>query len=118
MSDEAKTEGAEIIDWTAHEREFVGWAIIEMLTDYEQRMGERLCGTGIIDTKRVPVEVRIAGRRMSFASMMRRIDEQLDRMVAQRAAELIEKKCGEIDAALDDIGRMVRERLELPAREE
>jgi hypothetical protein len=83
---------SEKIDYLKVDREYLGWALIEMMTAAAKDDGgdiTRLFIEGREQRQQIEVEAKINGVEVSFVELIDRIEKQMDYMVVKKAKELL-----------------------------
>lgn len=91
----------ETIDFIEHERDFIGWALCELVgKKYEKIMTP--------ESKAVfKVELKLNGIEVDFSALCKRLEENYKRAVNEAALELIKEKFDEINTMVYDMERHV-----------
>lgn len=111
----------ETINWCErHEQnreDFAAWLIISALTT----LGDRIDWKSI-DGSKLEVVFQVNGRDLPFVETVQAIEKQLDRLVRDEAAKVVEQKIGDARDALADLvqeaRRVLRSRLGVECEDE
>ncbi len=102
---------SEQIDYMKHDRKFLGWALINMMTDASTNKGLDFGKVFITRPQGSPldVEIKINDVEVSFIDFMNGIEQQHRRMINEKALELIKEKFDGLDELNNSISTMVKD---------
>lgn len=91
----------EKIDFSKHERDFIGWALTELVgKKYREIMTPE-------SKANFDIEVKLNGVEVNFSELCKRLEENYERAVNEAALALVKEKFGEINDMVYDLQRHV-----------
>jgi len=100
----------EKINYLKNRENFVGWLIISALTDSKVDMNE-FTHSDQFNASELEVEMKINGVDVPVMQTLNDIEKQMNRMVYEKALEIVSNKYGDIFNLLDDMEERVKDKI-------